>query len=218
MERSDRKRLPLWQRAGVLAGLALLVCGWWGPWVSHKAAGLVLLGYDLAEYVKFLGEYRAGTLAVWRGWFILPAGAATTALALCIFHPRLGLRWYWRLCWLAAGVLTALTLLPPAWYPALLWAPEFRLSTGVMLAGLAVLALAPAWKLLPWRWSLLLAGGIHALAAAGAVWAFVRVKPAIDRVYGAPPAVGWGCTATALGAVLLLVMGMLAWVGRRSRA
>lgn len=200
------------------AGLALLVCGYWGPWVSHKAAGLVLLGYDLAEYVKFLGEYRAGTLAVWRGWFILPAGATTTALALCIFHPRLGLRWYWRVCWLAAGVLTTLTLLPPAWYPALLWTPEFRLSTGVMLAGLAVLVLAPAWRLLPWHWSLLLAGGINALVAAGAVWTFARVKPAIDKVYGAPPAVGWGCIALVLGAVLLLVVGVLAWVGRRSSA
>lgn len=213
----DDKRVSGWEGAGVLAGLVLLICGYWGPWVSHKAAGLVLLGYDLAEYVKFLGEYRAGTLAVWRGWFILPAGAIMLALALCLFHPALGLRWYWKLVGLAAGVLTSLTLLPPAWYPALLWTPEFRLSTMIMLAGLAALVLAPAWRLLPWRWTILLAAAVNALAAAGAVWAFLRVRPAIDRVYGAPAPWGWGWAVTAAGALLLAGAAVAAWSRRRVR-
>jgi hypothetical protein len=203
------------ERAGVLAGLALLVCGYWGPWVSHKAAGLVLLGYDLAEYVKFLGEFRAGTLAVWRGWFLLPAGAITLALALCLFHPALRLRWYGGLVGLAAGVLTSLTLLPPAWYPALLWMPEFRLATVIMLAGLASLVLVPIWRLLPWRWCIRLTAGVNSLAAAGAVWAFLRVKPAIDRVYGAPAPWGWGWVVMAAGALLLDVMAAAAWARRR---
>lgn len=212
----DNKRMSGWERVGVLAGLAMLVCGYWGPWVSHKAAGLVLLGYDLAEYVKFLGEFRAGTLAVWRGWFILPAGAITLALALCVFHPAMQLRWYGGLVGLAAGVLTSLTLLPPAWYPALLWTSEFRLSTVIMLAGLAGLALAPAWRLLPWRWCILLAAGVNSLAAAGAVWAFVRVKPAVDRVYGAPAPWGWGWIVMAAGALLLDAMAIAAWTRRQS--
>ncbi|MBC7241683.1 MAG: hypothetical protein H5T60_04475 [Anaerolineae bacterium] len=203
------------ERAGVLVGLALLVCGYWGPWVSHKAAGLVLLGYDLAEYVKFLGEFRAGILAVWRGWFLLPAGAIALALALCAIHPALRLRWYGGLVGLAAGVLTSLTLLPPAWYPALLWMPEFRLATVIMLAGLAALVLVPIWWLLPWRWCILLAAGVNSLAAAGAVWSFLRVKPAIDRVYGAPAPWGWGWVVMAAGALLLDVMAAAAWARRR---
>lgn len=210
------KRVKGWERAGVLAGLAMLVCGYWGPWVSHKAAGLVLLGYDLAEYVKFLGEFRAGTLAVWRGWFILPAGAITLALALCIFHPALQLRWYGGLVGFAAGVLTSLTLLPPAWYPALLWTSEFRLPTVIMLAGLAALALAPAWRLLPRRWCILLAAGVNSLAVSGAVWAFLRVKPAVDRVYGAPAPWGWGWMVMAAGALLLDMMAVAAWTRRQS--
>ena len=40
-------------RAG-LTGVAFALVGVWAPWIPHRAAALVLSGWDLAEFVKFV--------------------------------------------------------------------------------------------------------------------------------------------------------------------
>ena len=60
----------------VLVGIALALVGYWGPWVDHKTAALVLSGLDMAEFVKFLPEVRAGTEFMIRELFYLPPLAA----------------------------------------------------------------------------------------------------------------------------------------------
>jgi len=53
----DDERRELGQRIarwGLPAGLVMAFIGYFGAWVDHPAAGLVILGLDLAEYVKFL--------------------------------------------------------------------------------------------------------------------------------------------------------------------
>ena len=67
-----------WTRWRVgLVGAALALIGLWGAWVPHRAAGLVLSGWDLAEFVKFL----PGVSAI-RELFYLPVWSASIALAI----------------------------------------------------------------------------------------------------------------------------------------
>jgi hypothetical protein len=44
----------------LLLGLALV--GYWGPWLIHSTAPLILNGYDLSEWVTFLPPVRDGSL------------------------------------------------------------------------------------------------------------------------------------------------------------
>ena len=73
--RTQRTRRIRWL-AITLAGLIGLI-GYYGPWVPHKAAGLVVIGLDLAEYVKFIPEVASGKITFRREIFYLPLFAAS---------------------------------------------------------------------------------------------------------------------------------------------
>src|SRR5512133_3728589 len=121
----------------VLAGL-IGVAGYFGPWVPHRAAGLVILGLDLAEYVKFLPEVISGQMALTRELFYVPLFAASVSAGLLAGRrtlPALG-----RALLALAAVPLALAMLPPAWTPASLRTPEYRLQ---------VLAIALCLLMLP---------------------------------------------------------------------
>ena len=114
-------------RAWFLIGVALALVGYWGPWVNHKTAALVLSGLDMAEFVKFLPEVRAGTEPMLRELFYLPLLAAALCLAL------IGSNRPWRYPLWARGIMViiaivlAVIVLPP--YPFILQAlssDEFR--------------------------------------------------------------------------------------------
>src|SRR5690606_17869344 len=64
------------------ATILLAVAGYFGPWVGHRVAGLVVMGLDLGEYVKFLTPVRAGQIALWREGFYLPLVVASLAASL----------------------------------------------------------------------------------------------------------------------------------------
>ena len=92
---SSRKRILL------ILGLALAIVGYFGPWVDHKTAALVLTGQDMGEFVKFLPEVRAGTAPMIREFFYLPPFAAALGLILLMASKRLPIRWWSELscCW-----------------------------------------------------------------------------------------------------------------------
>jgi hypothetical protein len=185
-------------------GWALAAIGYYGPWIHHATAALTLSGSDMAEFVKFLPGVLAGTLDVVRQTFYLPPLAVVSSVAWLVASRRLAYAWPLRLVSLVLSVPLSLQLLPPAWSPASLASPEFRLQA---------VTLAVCWLLLATSWLLGrspvgLAGLFAAcLSIAGCVlpaWQFALAKPAIDAVYGTAPAPGWG---------LFLCLGGLAIVG-----
>jgi len=106
-------------------------------------------------------------------------------------------------------------MLPPAWSPEILLSAEFIKQTVLVLSCLAVLASAPLFRRIPVT-GLSAALSLAFLAtAAGAARQFLLIKPAIDRVYGQPPALGWGFYVYLLGAALILIMTALV-IRRRS--
>jgi hypothetical protein len=203
-----------WLRWLLPLSLLLGVAGYFGPWVAHRAAGLVILGSDLAEYVKFLAEVRAGAIRLWREGFLLPAGALSMALTLCAANRRLGVSRLGAVVLLAGGLLAAFSLLPPAWTPALLLTPEFVKQTALLAACLLLVPASLGLRRLPLRLLVALCALPPAAAGVVAVVQFLSIRPAIARVYGAPPAIGFGFFLFVAAHAALLAVMLVVWLRR----
>lgn len=199
MPKATRAAMIRWLGWG---GLALAGIGYWGPWVGHKAAALVLLGLDLGEFVKFLPQVRSGALGLQREVFYLPAIALSLMVTATAYRRYTGLGRKARCVLSAIAISVALAMLPPAWTPTLLQTAEFRLQTGIITACVLLALTGPIWCRLPHD---LLGGATIAMAMLAAIvplWQFVRVLPAIQIAYGRPPTIGWGPVVMVVGWLL----------------
>lgn len=132
----------LWRWLLPVAGL-LILAGYFGPWVPHAVAGLVVLGLDLGEYVKFLPTVRSGEVTLWRESFYLPLIAVSLAFSSAAFRPLWRYSWLVRIMLLGVATVAALNLLPPAWSPAVLRTPEFRQQVLALVVCLGAVAFSP---------------------------------------------------------------------------
>jgi hypothetical protein len=188
-----RQPLCFWIILAIAAG----IFGYYGPWLAHRAAGLVIVGLDLAEYVKFLPQVASGQIAVRREVFYLPLMAASMSASL-LASRRFLPNWL-RLLLALAAVPLALAMLPPAWSPAALRLDEFRLQ--VLVIGICLI-LVPGivfTSYLPDRVVLLSVAFLSLMAALGPMWAFLQVRPAIAQVYRQAPPLGWGFAVSLFG-------------------
>jgi len=189
-------------------GILLALIGYWGPWVSHKTAALVLSGLDMSEYVKFLPEVREGSMVVLRELFYLPPLAAALCLALLA-------GWLWprypvivRVLMLSLAVGLCLVVLPP--YPFVLHAltsVEFRgqfIMSGLCLLGVAA---APLYRRLNDRGTRLLLMILAFLGALPATAQFCAIRPALEQAYGWPLQIGWGLWVMIVGFAFVIVAG-----------
>lgn len=199
------------------AGL-LILAGYFGPWVPHRVAGLVVTGLDLGEYVKFLPVVRSGEVTLWREGFYLPLVTVSFACSSAAFAPVFRYRWPMRILLLIVATVAALNLLPPAWSPAVLQAAEFRQQVLSLIACLVAVGFSPFLALLPhWVVALCVAilGGL-------ALWwpsqQFLAVLPAIRELYQQPLAPGWGFYVMISGLLLLIgTQAVILYSARRRR-
>ena len=194
-----------WLALLTVTGLAWAVAVW-GAWIPHPAVALRVSGVDMAEVVKFLPGVRAGRVHIWREGFLLPQATLSLFLAVHAWQRRWPFPVWLRVLLQAAAAATALSMLPPAWSPALLRAAEWRLQVDIILGCLAVAALSPLFRVLPaWPTDLLLAalGLATALVVASGL---TSVWPEFEAVYHMPlsPGLGiWGVGVAATGGLLL---------------
>lgn len=189
---SERRRRR-WERLrwvvlGLLLGTGVI--GYYGPWVPHKAAGLVVIGLDLAEYVKFLPDVIAGRVALMRELFYLPLFAASASAALLAGRRSLP-RWSRVMLGLISLPLAA-AMLPPAWSPAVLLQPEFRLQVIAIIACWLLVPAALLTRYLPNRLILIIVLLLSLAAAIVPAWGFLQVHPGIEALYRRPLPWGWG--------------------------
>ena len=78
-----------------LGGL-LTLAGYFGPWVNHRVAGLVIMGLDLGEYVKFLPAVRSEQITLWREGFYLPLIVVSLSFSLHVFRQQFHYPWWMR--------------------------------------------------------------------------------------------------------------------------
>lgn len=199
-----------WAGLLTLTGLALAIVGYWGPWVDHFTAALVIPGFDLAEYVKFLPQVRARTVPVTRELFYLPAPAAGLCLALAVGQLRRRLPPWITAPLVVLAVTLALIVAPPVDLilrfprdPALRaeWGRQAALAAGAFLA--VVVALIWASRL-PWWVPPILVTLTAGTGTAVPLWQLFAVRPAIDRAYNKPVTLGWGLWLMPLGFILLI--------------
>ncbi|NIO72775.1 MAG: hypothetical protein GTN71_28095 [Anaerolineae bacterium] len=196
----------------LILGLALAIVGYFGPWVDHKTAALVLTGQDMGEFVKFLPEVRAGTAPMIREFFYLPPFAAALCLILLMASKRLAYPLVVRAVMLLAVLGLAWAMLPPVWTPQLLVTAEFRKQTVAIAFCLLLLIVHPVLRHLASR---LTAAAMIALAFLGAgppLWQFFAIREAVNRAYGWPVQVGWGLWVTVLG-FLIVIAGAVTLFG-----
>jgi hypothetical protein len=197
-----------------ISGMIALI-GYFGSWVGHPVAGLVVSGLDLAEYVKFLPATRSGEIPIWREGFYLPLLAVSLAFSFSAFRTELGYGGIGRGLLLAIATVAALNMLPPAWTPALLRTSEFRQQTVFMGLCIAAALTSPFLALLPRapvKW------GITLLAVAAILQptqAFLRILPEIAELYHAPLRPGWGMLLTTIGLIGLALAGWPQFRGAR---
>lgn len=182
----------------------LIIAGYFGPWVPHRVAGLVVTGLDLGEYVKFLPVVRGGQVTLWREGFYLPLVAVSLTLSLAAFQPHLRYGWPLRILFLLVAGVAALNLLPPAWDQSTFRNPEFRQQIQALVICLGAAAISPLLALLP-RW---LSTGVILGLGVLALWFplrdFLRVLPSIRELYHQPFAIGWGVYIMVAGLLLLI--------------
>ena len=221
-ESNPRSLFSLRKQIVLILGLALAIVGYFGPWVDHKTAALVLTGQDMGEFVKFLPEVRAGTVPMIREFFYLPPFAAALCLILLMASKRLAYPLVVRAVMLLAVLGLAWAMLPPVWTPQLLLTAEFRKQTVAIAFCLLLLIVHPVLRYLPprrcpepvacpehSRREGLMAVSTMVLALLGAVpplWQFFSIREAMNRAYGWPVQVGWGLWVTVLG-FLIVVAG-----------
>jgi hypothetical protein len=185
--------------------LVLALAGYFGPWIAHSVAGLVVTGLDLGEYVKFLPPVREGTISLWRPGFYAPLVATSAAALLAAYRRDFGYAWWLRFPLLALAAVAAFNLVPPAWTPTRLLEAEFRLQTTSLVLLLIALAVSPFLALLP---RLVVATIVTLLSLTALIapsLAFFRVLPAIEGLYNHPLPAGWGLWLMETGLVLMIV-------------
>ena len=180
--------------------------------------GLVVTGVDLAEYVKFLPPYRARPAA--------PAARIVLHAARRGQPHRRPDRQPPRAAALAAlgrGLLAiplALAMLPPAWSPALLALPEFRLQTVMMAGCIAALLLLLVTRFLP-DWLVLLADrpARAVRQRSGPLSSFLPLLAPDRGALPQPVRPGWGFWLSTLGFLLtaLFVASSGVFPGRPQR-
>lgn len=221
-ENNLRGPFSLGRQIVLILGLVLAIVGYFGPWVAHKTAALVLTGQDMGEFVKFLPEVRAGIVPVIREFFYLPPFAAALCLILQMANKRLSYPLVVRAVMLLTVLGLTWAMLPPVWTPQLLITAEFRKQTVAIAFCLLLLFGHPVLCYLTSRWSpehsrregLTAVAFRHAqdiamvvLALLGAgppLWQFLTIREAVNRAYGWPVQVGWGLWVTVLGFLLIM--------------
>jgi hypothetical protein len=197
-----RPRISQWS---LPIGLLIALAGYFGPWVNHPVAGLVITGLDLGEYVKFLPVVRDGTVTIWREGFYAPLVAISAAAALAAYRPDLAYRGWLRMALLILAIVAALNLVPPAWTPTRLLEPEFRLQTTSLILLLVGVAFSPFLALLPRVLAAMIVTMLALIAIATPLHGFFQVLPAVQTLYNQPLDAAWGLWLMVVGLLLVCV-------------
>lgn len=172
-------------------GLALILVGYFLPWLPNPAAGLSFIGLEIGEWVKFVPQVQMGEITPGRDLFYLPP--ITTGLILALLTAGWpNRRWQ---TWAMRGLAILVSLLAFPSLDAIRFEPASEWQARLLLVGLVMLvALLSSVLGTPGRGRRLIPYLITLVALLGAslpTWTFLAMLPAIRTLLG-PVAAGPG--------------------------
>jgi hypothetical protein len=181
-----------------LLASALILVGFFGPWVAHRTAALTVTGYELSEFAKFFPQVQGGVVPVRRILFVTPLFAATISLALVV-HRSKG-RPFFRFGGTVLTALLGLAVLPP--YQSLL-EPAYRPQLILVGVGLLLTLSTPLTGRLSERVRSMLFLLVALIGIIPALWQYVLLRPLIGGLYEARILPDWGIIVCLVGFLLL---------------
>jgi hypothetical protein len=169
-----------------IASLTAVFIGYFTVWLPGPAAGLQFIGFEIGEWIKFLG------VGMGRNWFYLPP--ITLGLILVI-TPLTWPKGRWQ-NWLMRALGTAVSLLAFPAIEAIQREPgsewQLRLVSIAVVFGVGLFTglidRFPMVDSLPW-W---LIGFLGILGAIMPFWLYLTVRPIVSQSLGLPVGIGLG--------------------------
>jgi len=196
-----------------LLGLALVVVGYFGPWIPHKTVALTVTGFELAEFAKFFPQVQGGVVPIHRVLFYSPFVAALFLLALVA--GRSAIRPVRLIVPLFAAAVLLVALLPYSVVGGLRQAltsrspfvpdPEYTEQLAILFVGVVLVLLTPLAGRFSRRARAILVALLALVGAVPALWQFVLLHPLVAALYHARLGPGWGLIGCMVGFALLLI-------------
>lgn len=187
------------RREGMLLGLTAVLVAYFLVWLPGPAVGLRFLGFEIGEWIKFLGVGMA------RNYFYLPP--ITLGLMLALWTAVWPTNWK---AWLARGTAVAVSLLAFPAVEAVLSEPPSEWLLRLALIGLVTVVAAAAHWL--GRWPHLVWILIALLGLAGGLlpgWEYGVVRPLVAQVVAQPIGIGIGVWLNGAGHLLAAALAMI---------
>ncbi len=184
-------RLP-W-RQGMLLGLTAVFTAYFLVWLPGPAAGLQFLGFEIGEWIKFLGVGMA------RNYFYLPP--ITLGLMLALWTVLWSRPWP---AWVARGAAVAVSLLAFPAVEAILYEPRSEWLLRLLLIALVAMVAVGSHWLGRWPRGVWVLIGLAGLA--GAVlptWEYFAIRPLVAQVLAQPVGLGVGVWLNGVGHLLV---------------
>lgn len=189
----------------LLCGFTAVFIGYLSVWLPGPAAGLSFLGFELGEWVKFMG------VGLERNLFYLPPIILGLMLVMLTLPWSNG-RWQ---TWAMRGLAIGISLLA---FPALedITGPSRQeYMPRIQWIGLVVAA-AVAATILGWTvkqtvrvklcWLLLAA--LSVIAAVQPMRIYMQIQPNISQLFGVAVGFGWGFLLYEVGNILIAIVGL----------
>lgn len=187
------------------ASLTAVFIGYFMVWLPGPAAGLQFIGFEIGEWIKFLG------VGMGRNWFYLPPITLGFILIFTTFTWPKG-RWQ---NWVMRVLGAAISLLAFPAFEAIQQEPasEWRLRLLLIIVVFVVALFAglmgrfPMAGSLTWR----LIGVIGLLGAVMPFWFYLSVRPIVSHALGMPVGIGPGVWLNGAGHLGVAAVAYASW-------
>ncbi len=187
----------------LFAGFTIILLGYFMVWLPGPGVGLMILGVELNEWIKFLPAVINGQVG-FRHWAALPPATLAGMLALSTTNwsnKRLG-------SWVVRGLaaVIALLALPPLELIRDEPAGQWLFLVGLTLAPFILIAAASIWQkspdFLPSNTPSALVLLLSALGLALPTWLLRQLIPVVSELEGIPLGFGAGAWLNVVGHML----------------
>lgn len=187
------------RRQGMLLGLTAVFSATFLVWLPGPGVGLQFLGFEIGEWIKFLGVGLARTL------FYLPP--ITLGLMLALWTAVWPQGWQ---AWVARGVAVAASLLAFPAIEAILYEPPSEWLPRLLLMALVVaVAVASHWL---GRWPRLAWALVGLVGLAGLLLPtgqYFVARPLVTQVLAQPVGIGPGVWLNGAGHLLIVLVAAM---------